>query len=74
MTHQYHDAEIAYNAYTNFSNGRSLISGDKLPEFFDLSFKVKEAWKQVADAVAEEVRERDAQKKFQREFAATLTR
>jgi len=74
MTHQYHDAEIAYRAYTNYSNGRSLISGDKLPGFFDLPFKVKEAWKEVADAVRAEVLERNAREQFLRQCSDTLTR
>lgn len=44
-------AEIAYNAYKNQSNGRSIITGDLLPEFSELKSLVKLSWESAAKAI-----------------------
>ncbi len=48
-------AEIAYEAYRKFSNGKSLISGQDIPEFANLPEAIKNAWQAAGDAVVAEV-------------------
>ena len=43
--------KVAYEAYCESSKGRSLISGQKLPDWYDLSPEIKEAWEKAAEAV-----------------------
>lgn len=49
--------EIAYNAYCESTGGKSLVTGDKLPEFKYLSEDIKTAWNRAASAVVEFVTE-----------------
>jgi hypothetical protein len=49
--HDYTLAEIAYNAYCQFTGGVSLVSGDKLPPFGKLPEKIQDAWDAAAYAV-----------------------
>lgn len=46
---------LAYDAYCKQAGGRSLISGDKLPEFAALKQEIREAWAASYIAVAGEV-------------------
>ena len=46
------DGQVAYEAYCASTNGVSLISGAKLPEFGGLSEAVKAAWEAAGAAVA----------------------
>jgi hypothetical protein len=50
--------QIAYEAYFEFSKGRSLISGMPLPPFDAQAESVKGAWEAAADAVTLEVSKR----------------
>jgi len=43
--------EIAYEAYREKSNKRSLVTGEELPEWFKLPFMIKEAWIAAANAI-----------------------
>lgn len=43
--------QINYEGYSKCSGGRSLISGDVLPEWKDLKRDVQEAWEAGAQAV-----------------------
>lgn len=43
--------KVAYEAYCKSSGGVSLVSGDKLPEFENLSDSIKTAWRASAQAV-----------------------
>lgn len=47
----YTRAKIAYEAYRKESRGRSLVSGDILPAFDELSEAIKDAWWAAADAL-----------------------
>jgi len=42
---------VAYEAYLQMTGGRSLILGDKLPNWEDQRPDIREAWRAVADAV-----------------------
>lgn len=42
---------LAYEAYLEACGGRSLVSGDELPEWDDQSPEIKAAWDHVGDAV-----------------------
>jgi hypothetical protein len=44
-------AEIAYKAYYDFSQGKSLISGLPLPKFNEQREDVQKAWEAAAKAV-----------------------
>lgn len=45
---------VAYEAYRKVAGGRSLVSGQKLPEFNELSAQMRLAWQAVEEAVYEE--------------------
>lgn len=47
-------AKIAYDAYCKQTGGISLISGDKLPDFFSLKTTIQDAWLAAANAVRHE--------------------
>ena len=47
---QYHFARIAYNAYCEKRQWKS-VRGDPLPTFDAQSLELKEAWQAAADAV-----------------------
>ena len=51
---QYYWAKIAYDAYKQFSRGKSLISGDALSDFENLSDNIKDAWKAASEAVVDQ--------------------
>jgi len=44
-------AKIAYAAYSQQTGGISLISGDKLPDFWELRAEIQDAWWSAAEAV-----------------------
>jgi hypothetical protein len=44
-------AKIAYDGYCKSTGGKSLISGDTLPEFNTLRQEIKEAWYLAAESV-----------------------
>ena len=44
-------AKIAYAAYSQQTGGVSLISGDKLPDFWKLRPEIQDAWDAAAEAV-----------------------
>lgn len=44
-------AKLAYEAYRDSAGGKSLISGEPLPDFDDLRFEIQQAWADAADAV-----------------------
>ena len=44
-------AKIAYDAYCEDAEGKSLVTGDDLPEWKDLTVAVKGAWVSAAMAV-----------------------
>lgn len=50
----YRLAKIAYDAYCESANWKSLITGDKLPPFEDLPQDIRNAWLAAAHAVDEE--------------------
>lgn len=52
--------EIAYEAYRVSSNGKSLVSGQNIPSFANLSEPIQTAWQAAGDAVAAEVGRADA--------------
>jgi len=45
----------AYVAYCQATGGVSLVSGDKLPKWEDLSIDIQTAWIAAAEAVSEEI-------------------
>lgn len=55
-------AKIAYDAYCKHTGGVSLVSGQKLPEFDQLSDAIKYAWHFAAEAVAVKVKAECAEK------------
>jgi hypothetical protein len=50
--------QIAYEAYFEFSKGKSLISGAPLPTFAAQKEEVREAWESAASAVSTEISKR----------------
>lgn len=44
-------AKIAYDAYYKQAGGKSLATGDTLPEFLGLSEAIQEAWYEASEAV-----------------------
>lgn len=48
----YELAKTAYDAYCRATGGKSLISGQDLPPFENLSDPIKDAWYEAAQAVA----------------------
>ena len=47
--------QIAYEAYRNYTGGKSLVSGSPLPEWWDLAPEIKMAWEHVGQAVEKKV-------------------
>lgn len=47
----YDFAKIAYDAYCEQTGGVSLVSGDRLPEFWSLRPEIQDAWWAAAEAV-----------------------
>ena len=45
-------AEIAYEAYREMSQGKSLVSGQPIPPFAELPPLIRQAWDAAAQAVA----------------------
>jgi len=45
--------EVAYQGYCKSSNNKSLVSGQELPAFKDLSTEIKTAWEAAANAVVD---------------------
>lgn len=43
--------KIAYDAYCGCSHGKSLVSGETLPPWEELSREIRRAWEWAADAV-----------------------
>ena len=46
-------AQIAYEAYRNHTGGKSLATGQNIPEWPDLAPVIKAAWEAAANAVVE---------------------
>jgi hypothetical protein len=44
-------AKIAYDAYCKQAGGKSLATGDPLPEFYSLREAIQDAWYTAAEAV-----------------------
>lgn len=42
---------VAYEAYMDQTGGRSLVTGDKLPEWPALNEAIREAWRYAASRV-----------------------
>lgn len=47
--------QIGYEAYCDFTNWKSLISGADLPPFAELKTPIQEAWEKSGQAVAASV-------------------
>ena len=47
--------QVAYEAYSDRADGMSLVSGQQLPDWDDLSPVIAEAWEAAASAVAQVV-------------------
>ena len=45
--------QVAYEAYSERADGMSLVSGEQLPDWDDLSPVIAEAWEAAAAAVAQ---------------------
>jgi hypothetical protein len=43
--------QVAYEGYKTCSDGRSLVSGESLPDWWQLQPNIREAWRASADAV-----------------------
>ena len=48
--------KIAYDAYCESSDGKSLISGEALPNWFALPEEIKNAWTAASAAVVNHTR------------------
>ena len=46
------EGQVAYTAYRDHTNGRSLVSGEPIPEWEFLPEQVKAAWQAAGEAVA----------------------
>ncbi len=49
---------LAYEAYCKKTGGKSLATGDTLPEWIDLREPIRDAWGEAAIAVATEMKRR----------------
>jgi hypothetical protein len=56
---QHELGQVAYTAYVQQSDGKSLVSGADLPRYEDLSQPIKDAWAAVGVEVSNAVREGD---------------
>lgn len=45
--------ETAYNAYRDYTGGKSLVSGQPIPEWANLPTVIQSAWNAAAAAVLE---------------------
>lgn len=52
-------AQVAYEAYADFTGHRSLVTGSPLPDWTDLSDALRGAWGMAAEAVIREIHEND---------------
>lgn len=52
MTDRVSLGQVAYEAYTDFSGGKSLVTGEALPTWDDQTPERQEAWDVAAHAVA----------------------
>lgn len=43
--------QVAYDAYFDFADGKSLVTGDLLPSWNELPTEIREAWRSAAQAV-----------------------
>lgn len=50
--------QVAYDAYFEYSKGKSLISGSPLPSFTAQTEPIQKAWEAAAEAVTTEVSKR----------------
>jgi hypothetical protein len=48
--------KLAYDAYRQFSDGKSLISGAPIPEWDGMPVLIRAAWCAAADAVEDALR------------------
>ncbi len=48
-------ARVGYEAYKAAAGGRSLVTGDVLPPFDDLSEAVKKGWRAAACEIIQEI-------------------
>lgn len=46
--------QVAYEAYKDFSQGKSLISGANLPEWEDQAVEIQAAWEEAGQAAVGE--------------------
>ncbi len=46
--------EIAYAAYRDYTGGKSLVSGQPIPEWADLPTVIQSAWNAAGEAVITE--------------------
>ena len=44
-------AQAAYEAYCDAAGGKSLVTGDNLPTWFDLPHSIRGAWRAAAGMV-----------------------
>jgi len=51
-------AAIAYEAYRNHTSGKSLVTGQTIPEWHELREDIQLAWMAAADAVEMEIAKR----------------
>lgn len=54
--------QIGYEAYSEGTAGRSLVTGDELPDWDRLDRDIQQAWEVAAMAIAAAVRGEDAGK------------
>ena len=48
--------QIAYEAYSSHTDGKSLVSGAELPKWDELRKEIKEAWKTASKAVIKDIK------------------
>ena len=47
----YEAAEVAYNGYVKHTRGKSLFTGDRIPDWKYLNDEIKAAWASAAEAL-----------------------
>lgn len=52
-------AKAAYNGYRDHTGGKSLATGQNIPEWVDLALVIQQAWDAAARAVVEAYLQRD---------------
>lgn len=55
---QYELARAGYEAYREWTQGRSIVTGDALPGFGELLPKVQDAWAAAGEAMEAHIRQR----------------